>query len=118
MIEPRVRRPKVRWIPPALAVVAAALILALASCTKDPLKRAFRGKFLTSENNRIISNYCQSCHVHREFVPEVHMAAVKRRYTVRKLREAEECRDCHSVDFKLFSPEDRRTLHPPDGRSG
>ncbi|MEE8110829.1 MAG: hypothetical protein V3T44_07350 [bacterium] len=110
------RTPEARWIGLVLGAAAAALTLGLASCTKGPLKQALQGKFLASENNRIISSYCQSCHVHRNFAPENHMVAVKQRYTVRKFREAEECRDCHGVKFRFFQTEHRSTLHPPDGR--
>ncbi|HJM43073.1 MAG: hypothetical protein QGH70_01660 [Nitrospinota bacterium] len=105
-----------RWAGPVLAACAAAFVLGLASCTKDPLKQALSGKFLASENNRVISNYCRSCHVHRDFAAANHMAVIKPRYRVRKYREAEECRDCHSVKFGFFGPAHRRTLHPPDGR--
>ncbi|MFQ5692165.1 MAG: hypothetical protein ACE5IM_03860 [Nitrospinota bacterium] len=107
---------EIRWIVPALALAAGALVLGLASCSKDPLKQALKGKFLATENNRIITNYCRRCHVHRAFAAANHVATVRRRYTVRKFHEAEECRTCHSVDFKMFGPEHRRTLHPPDGR--
>lgn len=104
------------WAGPVFAAAAAAIVLGLASCKKDPLEQALSGKFLASENNRVISNYCRSCHVHRDFAAANHMAGVRPRYTVRKYREAEECRDCHDVKSGFFGPAHRRTLHPPDGR--
>lgn len=110
------RRLGARWAGPAFAAAAAAIVLGLASCKKDPLEQALSGKFLASENNRVISNYCRSCHVHRDFAAANHMAGVRPRYTVRKYREAEECRDCHGVKSGFFGPAHRRTLHPPDGR--
>ncbi len=91
-------------------------LFGLASCTREPLKRALRGDFLASENNRIISNYCRSCHVHKDFAAANHMGNVKAKYKVRQYRDAEECRDCHGVNFKFFRPPHRRTRHPPDGR--
>ncbi|MBI2880003.1 MAG: hypothetical protein HYY21_00340 [Candidatus Tectomicrobia bacterium] len=106
-----------RWVAPAVAAAAVALVFGVASCARDPLKQAFEGRFLASENNRIITNYCQSCHVHRNLVPDRHLAEVKSRYTDRRFRTAEECRECHGVNFKFFGPEHRRTLHPPDGRT-
>ena len=97
-----------------MAVMGA--LFGLASCTREPLKRALRGDFLASENNRIISNYCRSCHVHKDFAAANHMGNVKAKYKVRQYRDAEECRDCHGINFKYFGPPHRRTRHPPDGR--
>ncbi len=93
------------------------LFLSLAACTRDPLKAALKGKFPPTQNNRIINNYCQSCHVHRDFIADRHVAEVAPQYEVREFREARECRVCHSVNFNFFDPEHRITLHPPDGSS-
>ena len=107
---------RIRWFIPVVGVAVAASLFAVASCTRDPLKEALAGKYLATENNRIISNYCQTCHVHRNFALETHVGAMKREYSVRTLREAEECRDCHNVNFNFFWPDHRNTLFPPLGR--
>ncbi len=103
------------WIVVSSMVVMG-LLFGLASCSKDPLERALQGDFLASKNNRIVGNYCRSCHVHKDFAAANHMGNVKAKYKVRKYRDAEECRDCHGVNFKFFGPPHRRTRHPPDGR--
>lgn len=95
-----------------------ALFALMAACARDPLKAALAGRFLPTENNRIINNYCQSCHVHRDFVPDRHVLDVIERYQVREFREARECRVCHQVNFRWFGPDHRVTRRPPDGSGG
>jgi len=90
-----------------------------AGCYTKNIEEAFNGEFSAKENNRVISEYCQSCHLHRDFTPETHMADQVLAYKRKVFRLAEECRICHYLE-KQFTLNDftRKTRRPQDANSG
>ncbi|OGW28457.1 MAG: hypothetical protein A3K09_01500 [Nitrospinae bacterium RIFCSPLOWO2_12_FULL_47_7] len=100
------------WI--ALGVSA----LALAGCLYTPeVVKAFDRKYPAAESNKIITEYCQSCHNHRDFEPVAHMETAKATYKKKSFRNATECRTCHFVETQLMRNEIiRKTIRPRDVR--
>ena len=90
-----------------------------AGCYTKNIEEAFNGEFSAKENNRVISEYCQSCHLHRDFTPEPHVADKVLAYKRKVFRLAEECRICHYLE-KQFTLNDftRKTRRPKDANSG
>lgn len=89
------------------------LALVLSGCSGRGIERAFDGEFSSAKNNRLISNYCQSCHVHKEFVPGEHIETVSGSYKRKFFQNASECRACHYLE-KNFTDNDffRKTRTP------
>ncbi len=90
-----------------------------AGCYTKNIEEAFNGEFSARENNRVISEYCQSCHLHRDFIPETHLADQVLAYQRKVFRLAEECRICHYLE-KQFMLNDftRKTRRPKDANRG
>jgi len=104
-----------RWWPNALryALPGGILLLVLVSCSKTRLEQAFQGKFEFTENNRIINDYCQSCHAHKNFLPDQHVSLTVRLYDKPPYTQARECRVCHSLEGDPAQKnEQRRTRWP------
>ena len=72
-----------------------------AGCYTKNIEEAFNGEFPAKKNNRIITEYCQSCHLHRGFTPEAHVSAKVLKYKRKVFRFAEECRVCHYLEKKF-----------------
>lgn len=88
-MEPRFLRVLLFVLPMAL------LLFILSSCSTTQLEQAFQGKFAYTENNRIINDYCQSCHVHKNFLPDQHVFRMVNLYNELPYTKARECRVCH-----------------------
>lgn len=84
----------------------------MAGCSSVPLEKAFEGKFADAKNNRIIYNYCQSCHVHRELIPESHVLGKSELYRMVKFRGTKECRTCHYIQKNFWPGYIRKTIRP------
>ena len=91
----------------------AVLLLAL-GCSQSPIEKAVKGKLLASEENLVVTNHCQGCHVHSRFKPEVHITRMQKTYPkISKLREMNRCLQCHVLRLKnLFRDEFRSTSRP------
>lgn len=76
-------------------------ILAGAACTTLEVQEAFDGDFPPDKNNTVIINYCQSCHIHRDFEPAGHIEEMRVKYRKSVYRTATECRACHYLDKKF-----------------
>ncbi len=89
------------------------------ACTKQPVQKAMEGDFTAMENNKVINEYCQSCHIHRNFDPGEHMEEVTLEYKRKVFRKAEECRVCHYID-KRFTRSSliRKTRWPDEANRG
>lgn len=75
--------------------------------------KAFDGKYTAAENNKIITQYCQSCHNHKDFDPLTHMEAMKKTYKKKAFSNATECRTCHYVKTQFIRNElIRKTIRP------
>jgi hypothetical protein len=100
-----------RGLRPVLGLAAALL---LAACAREPIQKAVAGGLLPTEENLVVTNHCQGCHLHSKFVAEAHLAKVKARYAQGSpLREAGRCLQCHRLSLEnIFRSEIRRTEFP------
>ena len=73
------------------------LVLAT-GCIKSELPSAFEGEFGGEKNNKVISEYCTSCHIHKEFPSKGHVQKIRLKYKRKLFRKAKECRVCHYID--------------------
>ena len=88
-------------------------------CADFELKRAFEGEFPSSENNKIIGEYCVSCHIHKEFDSGKHLVDARLDYKSRFFRTARECRACHYIEKEWFHNNVfRKTRRPRDANRG
>ena len=99
-----------------ISAFCAVLIGIIASCSTPFLEKAFEGEFSGVENNRIIFEYCQSCHVHKELIPSTHVAEKNDLYRSRMFRETKECRTCHYITENFFGDIVRKTIRPRRGK--
>ena len=90
------------------------LLMSLTSCQKPPLDKALRGDFTPVENNEIITEYCQGCHIHRTFDPIPHTARVHALYDREPYSVATECRVCHLVRKDTWGTRLRKTVWPAE----
>ena len=89
-------------------------VAAVVSCTRTPLERAVSRELLPSEANVVVTDHCQSCHTHVDFLADAHMVRMKAAFpTGSAFREAKECLECHNLRLKnIFRSERRRTTRP------
>lgn len=92
------------------------LAAASAGCSRSPVEKAVAGGFDAEKNNKIITAYCTSCHAHKDFKPEPHLAVAPTIYQEKPYQGATECRICHGVDLKGWAiPWVQRKTHRPHG---
>ena len=73
------------------------LVLAT-GCITSQLTSAFEGGFDGKKNNKVISEYCTSCHIHKEFFAEGHVEKIRSKYKRKLFRKAQECRVCPYIE--------------------
>lgn len=83
-----------------------------AGCQENPLKEAFKGTYPIGKNNKIINEYCQSCHVHSKFVPDAHIDQMNLAYSSRLFRTTNECRTCHFLEENFLGDTLRKHRRP------
>lgn len=88
------------------------LMALLPACEKEPLKQAFNGEYSIGKNNKIINEYCQSCHVHARFVPDNHIDEMNLLYNSRLFRTTNQCRTCHYLEENILGDTLRRHRRP------
>tara|TARA_Y100000031_G_C8077447_1_gene318039 strand:+ start:322 stop:636 length:315 start_codon:yes stop_codon:yes gene_type:complete len=93
-----------------------AVVIAITGCSAAPLEKAFEGEFAEVENNKIIFEYCQSCHVHKDLIPASHVSEKNDLYKSSKFRETKECRTCHYINENFFGDIERKTIKPRRGK--
>lgn len=91
----------------------------LTGCYAQKIETAFEEEVSPVESNRIINNYCRSCHIHRNFNASGHVEEQVRLYKRKVFRYATECRTCHYLE-KKFSLNDftRKTRRPEEANHG
>jgi hypothetical protein len=89
-------------------------LLSLTACKPDPLERALRGELAPNENNLIIADYCQSCHIHRALNPGEHLASIRTLYDRVPYTVTTQCRACHLVSEDTWNMKHRKTIFPAD----
>ena len=73
-------------------------LVLVAGCLKSELPIAFEGGFDEKKNNKVISEYCTSCHIHKDFSSEVHIKNMRLKYKSKLFRRTRECRTCHYIE--------------------
>ena len=88
------------------------LLIGISGCGSAPIEKAFEGEFSEIENNKVIFDYCQSCHVHRKLIPATHVSEKTGLYQNNKFRETKECRTCHYLKDHFLGDFERKTIRP------
>ncbi|CAI2717644.1 protein of unknown function [Nitrospina watsonii] len=88
-------------------------------CYTLKIERAFEGEFQSFENNRVINEYCISCHLHRDFSSTTHVEEVSLNYNRKVFRYATECRVCHYLEKHWYLNDFlRKTRRPENANEG
>ena len=107
-------------MPTCVWLIAVIMLgMTLSGCYTRRIEEAFNGDFTAEKNNRMINEYCQSCHIHKDFVPGPHVAEISPKYKMKIFRKATECRTCHYLE-KKFAENDfsRKTRTPSEVNRG
>ncbi len=88
-------------------------------CYTQQIEKAFEEEVASADSNRMIHDYCRSCHIHRNFASAGHIEEKSVLYKRRVFRYATECRTCHYLE-KKFSLNDftRKTRRPKEANEG
>ena len=87
----------------------------LSGCTHIEVEKAFKGDLPTGKANKVIGSYCQSCHIHKDFDPPLHVSKVRNLYHHPVFKKARECRTCHYIKRNWMNNQhERKTLMPED----
>ena len=97
------------WYP----LLAVPLFL-LASCIPEPLDLALEGRLPVDQSNTVITDYCQSCHIHRTFEPVDHAPRMQALYEREPYTATLQCRTCHLVGENTWGMKSRKTIFPAD----
>ncbi len=95
------------------------LLTMLAGCTHLEVEQAFKGELRPGKANKVIGEYCQSCHIHQDFDPPLHVSSVRGLYKRPVFRKARECRSCHYIEKRwMYNQHKRKTRMPADANRG
>ena len=95
------------------------LLVLLMGCSNMEMEQAFKGEFRAGKSNKIIGEYCQSCHIHKDFDPSKHVSKVRSLYKKPVFRKARECRSCHYIEKDwMHNQHERKTRMPNDVNRG
>ncbi len=98
----------------SLLVVSFSLLI-FAACASNRVDLAFDGKLGYSEEIKVTVEYCQSCHLHRDFNSEQHLTEKPILYSEDRYRKANTCKACHMIKRNFWN-DIIRTTHLPKGR--
>ena len=91
------------------------LLLVFSGCTSRDVEKAFKGDLRPGKANKVIGEYCQSCHIHKDFDPPLHVSKVRNLYHHPVFKNARECRACHYIEKNwMHNQHERKTLMPED----
>ena len=90
----------------------AVTLLGLTACQQSALDKALVGKLPPDKGNEVITEYCQSCHIHRAFDPSHHTPRMHALYDRPPYTTTTACRTCHLVDEDTWGMKRRKTLWP------
>ena len=82
-------------------------------CIKSELPSAFEGVFDENKNNKVINEYCTSCHIHKNFSSEGHIQNIRLKYKSKLFRRTRECRTCHYIEKEWSYNHYFRKTHRP-----
>ena len=104
---------KVGFAKQGLLVVL--LLLVFSGCTSRDVEKAFKGDLRPGKANKVIGEYCQSCHIHKDFDSPLHVSRVRNLYHHPVFKNARECRACHYIEKNwMHNQHERKTLMPED----
>ncbi len=100
-------------------VFAVLLLLSGAGCTDKLVENAFHGDYSADKNNKIINEYCKSCHIHKNFEAEEHIVSVRDAYRRPFFKRTRQCRSCHYIEKDwVRNRYDRKTRYPEKANRG
>jgi len=99
-------------------LLAALIACLMTSCASSQVEKAFGGSLPRADAQKIIIEYCQSCHLHKSFDAEKHLAAVRPKYNSEPHKTAEVCQTCHSYTTDFWGDEFRATYFPEGKLTG
>ncbi|MEE9259087.1 MAG: hypothetical protein V3U37_06055 [Nitrospinaceae bacterium] len=95
------------------------LLFLVSGCFNPELEKAFQGGFAADRGNQIIGDYCQGCHIHKDFDPDAHVTEARGSYRRPYFRRATECRSCHFIEKQwIHNQFTRKTRMPKDANRG
>lgn len=97
---------------PFSASLLAVFALISVSCATSQVDRAFDGEMETPEEIRVVTGYCQGCHVHRDFNPGEHIPKAAAMYEKEPYASAADCKTCHSIRRNFWNDIVKRTEFP------
>jgi len=95
-------------------ILVALALLSLPACRSNPLEQALRGELSPDENNLVIVEYCQTCHIHRTLNPSEHLTRIRTFYDRLPYTATTQCRACHLVSEDTWGMKQRKTIFPAD----
>lgn len=90
----------------------------VAACASSQVEKAFDGGLPKADTVKTITEYCQSCHIHRNFDGEKHMTAAPPQYNAGPYKTADGCQTCHSYSTDFWGDEFRATYFPEGKLTG
>ena len=94
-------------------------LVIMAGCSLKDVEKAFNGDLRPGKANKVIGEYCQSCHIHKDFDPVLHVSSVRSLYKRPIFRKARECRTCHYIEKQwMYNQHGRKTRMPADANRG
>ena len=102
-----------------LCFLAVLFFVSLSGCSTIEVEKAFEGDLRPGQANRVIGEYCQSCHIHKDFDPPLHVSKVRSLYNRPVFKRARECRSCHYIEKNwMHNQHERKTRMPDDANRG
>ncbi len=100
-------------------IFSGVLFAILTGCANVEVEQAFKGELRPGKANKVIGDYCQSCHIHKDFDPPLHVSDVRSLYKRTVFRKARECRSCHYIEKGwMHNQHERKTRMPSDANRG
>ena len=60
--------------------LAVLFLVSFSGCSNIEVEKAFKGDFRPGKANKVIGEYCQSCHIHKDFDHTLHVSKVRSLY--------------------------------------
>ena len=99
--------------------LAVLFLVSFSGCSNIEVEKAFKGELRPGKANKVIGEYCQSCHIHKYFDPPLHVSKVRSLYNRPVFKRARECRSCHYIEKNwMHNQHERKTRMPKDANRG
>ena len=103
----------------AQGFLAVFFLVSFSGCSNIEVEKAFKGDLRPGKANKVIGEYCQSCHIHKDFDPPLHVSKVRSLYNRPVFKRARECRSCHYIEKNwMHNQHERKTRMPKDANRG